>query len=272
MSTQLTLVGPAPRIAVEHAGAGPLVLFLHGVGGNRSNWRAQLQALAPEFHAAAWDARGYGDSDDYPGPMSFADCCDDAVRVLDQFGAATAHVVGLSMGGMIALELERRYPRRVASLVLCDTTHVPAEGLSAEQIEEFLRSRRAPLLAGKEPRDIAPAVAHSLVSPFATAEHVQQLVDSMAALHKESYVKALETVARWSGRPDLATVAAPTLVIVGSHDPLTPPAASLRIATGIPGARLCVIERAGHLSNIEQPAQFNTVLREFLLDLEGTPS
>ena len=114
---------------------------------------------------------------------------------------------------------------------------------------------------------MAPAVALSLMSPFATEAHLQRLIESMSALHKVSYLKALETVARWRGRHDLMSVAAPTLVMVGSHDPLTPPAISQRIAAGIPGARLAVIDRAGHLSNIEQPEIFNAVLREFLLSL-----
>src|SRR5580658_7217231 len=93
------LIGPAPRLAVDHQGQGELVLFMHGIGGNRTNWHDQLPACAARFHAVAWDARGYGLSDDYPGPLSYDDFCHDILRVLDHFGARKAHLVGLSMGG-----------------------------------------------------------------------------------------------------------------------------------------------------------------------------
>ena len=108
MKLQTTLIGPAPRIAVDHAGQGPLLVFLHGIGGQRTNWHAQLQALADRFHVVAWDARGYGASDDYDGPLAFGDFSADLVRVLDHFGAEAAHLVGLSMGGMIAQDFYRR--------------------------------------------------------------------------------------------------------------------------------------------------------------------
>jgi 3-oxoadipate enol-lactonase len=114
------IVPGTPQIAIEHVGAGPLAIFLHGIGGNRSNWRDQLGAFAREFHVAAWDARGYGDSDDYEGSLDFGDFADDLLRVLDHFGATRAHLVGLSMGGMIALDFVTRYGDRVATMTLCD--------------------------------------------------------------------------------------------------------------------------------------------------------
>ena len=85
------LVGPPPRIAIEHEGDGPLIILLHGIGGRRQNFTAQLPVFAKKFHVAAWDARGYGDSDDYDGPLDFADFAADLVRVIDYFGFETAH-------------------------------------------------------------------------------------------------------------------------------------------------------------------------------------
>src|SRR5438876_8255925 len=107
------VAGP-PRIAFDHAGVGPLVVLMHGIGGNRSNWHDQLPELARSFHAVAWDARGYGDSDDYDGDLDFGDFARDLARLLDHFGAARAHLVGLSMGGVIALDFVTRWPARVA--------------------------------------------------------------------------------------------------------------------------------------------------------------
>ena len=105
------LVLPSPRIAVDHIGSGPLVICLHGIGGNRTNWHDQLRAFSSHFHAAAWDARGYGESDDYEGPLDFADFSRDLLRVLDFFAAQRAHLVGLSMGGLIAMDFCLSYPR-----------------------------------------------------------------------------------------------------------------------------------------------------------------
>src|SRR5690606_35205534 len=111
----------SPRLAYDAAGRGECVVFLHGIGGNRSNWTGQLAALAPRYRAVAWDARGYGASDDYEGALDFADFSTDLGRLLDHLAAPAAHLVGLSMGGRIALDFYERAPARVKSLVLCDT-------------------------------------------------------------------------------------------------------------------------------------------------------
>ena len=270
-ASELRFVGRAPRIAVEHAGAGPLVLLMHGIGGNRNNWRDQVEALADRFHVAAWDARGYGDSDDYEGPLDFADFSADLARVLDEFGASAAHLVGLSMGGIIAQDFYRRHPRRVLSLVLADTRN----RIERHNSDEFLRQREAPLVAGLTPRDIAPKLARGLAGPNAGADVIERLQASIAALRKDSYLKVLRATTKILEHPDfrgrttfldLESVAVPTLVICGTEDAITPPELSRAIVEGVAGARIAWIEGAGHLSNIENPAQFNRALRDFLLE------
>jgi len=264
MEIQTAFIGGAPRIAVDHAGAGPLVVFLHGVGGNRSNWRDQIPVFAEHFHALAWDARGYGDSDDYDGSLDMADLSADLVQVIDHFRAPRAHVVGLSMGGMIAMDFYQRHPDKVASLVLCDTGPGLRRTMSEADVEEFLRLRKAPLLAGRQPAEFAPIVARSLVSPAGRAGALEQLIASLSRLHPQSYLKALECVTRYDGIGDLRTYRVPALVVVGADDTLTPPSVSERMAAEIPGAELCVIDDAGHLSNIEQPDAFNRRVLDFL--------
>src|SRR5262249_47836984 len=179
-----------PRLAVDVAGNGPLVVLMHGIGGNRSNWRGQLPVLAPHFTAVAWDARGYGESEDYAGPLDFGDFSADLLRLLDHFGARAAHLVGLSMGGRIALDFHDRHPERVRSLTLCDT-HLGFAHMPEEKRLEFVRLRQEPLLAGKQPRDIAESVARTLVSPRAGPGAYERLVQSMCALHKDSYLRAI---------------------------------------------------------------------------------
>ena len=152
------LVGPAPRLALSVPGHGPLVVFLHGIGGHRQHWDDQLHVFGAHFTAAAWDARGYGDSDDYDGPLAFADFSADLARVLDGFGAERAHLVGLSLGGRIARDFALRHPARVATLVLANTT-AGFDTLTPDQIEAFIRSRRVPLESGRTPRELAPKLA-----------------------------------------------------------------------------------------------------------------
>lgn len=263
IGTKVEKIGGPPRVAVEHAGSGELVVFLHGIGGNRTNWHDQLGAFAPHFHAAAWDARGYGDSDDYDGPLIFEWYADDLTHVLDHFKAARAHVIGLSMGGRIAMDFAARYPQRLLTLTLCDT-HKGFAGFSEEKKRAFIASRKEPLLAGKEPKDIAEPVARTLVGPNASEAAFRRLVDSMSRLHKESYIKSIEASVMMDLRSDLGAIAVPTHVVVGSEDRLTTVAMAREMAAEIPGAELTVIDDAGHLVNIEKPAEFNAAALAFL--------
>jgi 3-oxoadipate enol-lactonase len=189
------LVGPAPRLALSVAGHGPLVVLLHGIGGHRQHWDDQLPAFGEHFTAAAWDARGYGDSDDYDGPLAFADFSADLARVLDGFGAERAHLVGLSLGGRIARDFALRHPRRVATLVLANTT-AGFDTLTPEQVEAFIRSRRVPLESGRTLRELAPELAQNLMSPAAVPGAYPRLLASMAALRKDSYLKTIEASTR----------------------------------------------------------------------------
>ncbi len=264
MSEAPYLVPGAPRLACSLVGHGPLVLFMHGIGGNRTNWRSNLPAFAPHFACAAWDARGYGASDDYDGELAFDDFVDDVLRVLDHFGVERAHLVGLSMGGRIAMRAALLHPQRVATLTLLDT-HEGFEAFTPEQRRDFVESRRAPLLAGKEPIDIAEPVARSLVGPNAKPEHLQQLIDSIAALHKLSYVKSLQATVSQVNLGDIRAISAPAHLIVGGEDRLTPVAMHHEMAAKLGGAPVTVLSGAGHLSNIEDAPGFNAAALEWLL-------
>lgn len=259
-----SFVPGTPRLAYWEAGQGPLVVFMHGIGGNRRNWAEQVPFFGARYHAVAWDARGYGDSDDYADPLRFPDFATDLLRLLDHLGVAQAHLVGLSMGGRIALDFYERAPARVRSLALVDTFPGYDESFTPEEREKFIRLRKQPLVEGKEPRDIAPVVAKTLVSRCAEPAHVAALVDSMGRLHKESYIKAIEAMTRYEPVADLSRVKVPTLVVVGDQDRLTPPKIAREMATTIDGAELVILRNAGHLANIEQPVLFNQALGSFL--------
>ena len=261
-------VPPAPRIAVDHAGEGELVLFLHGIGGNRRNWHPQLPAVSAHYHAAAWDARGYGESDDVDGPRAFEDFAADLLRVVDHFGVAKAHLVGLSMGGRIAAAFHAAHPDRVASLALCDT-HMGFAHFSAEQRERFVALRRDPLLAGRTPAEIATTVANTLIGDPDNEVAFDALVDSLSRLRAESYIKTIEASVDLDQAANFDGISVPTVIIVGALDRLTPPKLARTIHARIPGSELHVIEGAGHLSNIEAPDEFNRILLAFLARAAG---
>ena len=239
------------------------MLFLHGIGGNRRNWDRQLEAFSGRFRAAAWDARGYGDSEDYDGPLDFADFWRDIERVLDHLAAQRAHLVGLSMGGRIARDFALQRPHRVASLTLANSS--PGfDALSPKAAKAYLAARREPLLAGKSPRDIAPDLARRLIGSQPGPGVFEELVGSISALRKDSYLKSLEASVTQDRAAPLERIGVATLVITGDEDRLYPPALAREMARRIRGAELVEIQGAGHLSNIEQPARFNEALFGFL--------
>lgn len=255
--------GGAVSLAYDIQGSGPLVVFLHGIGGNRTNWQEQLASFGTKFCAVAWDARGYGGSEDPPSPLQFGDYADDVVRLLDHLRAERAHLVGLSMGGMIIQDCFDRYPERVATLTLADTS-CGFGGLPPEVRRDFLARRLEPLERGLTPADIAPSLVTLLVAKQASSAVRERLRASLAALRPEPYKQALQAIVTTDFRSVLPRITVPTLVIVGEEDTVTPPSASEFLARNIAGAALVKIPAAGHLTNIEQPGAFNAALEAFL--------
>ena len=255
----------APRIAVEHIGAGPLVMFLHGIGGDRSTWAHQMTAFAANgYCAAAWDTRGYGDSDDYDGALSFTDIADDLARVLDAFAVNRAHIVGTSMGGRISLEFYANHPDRFATLTLAGV-HARFGAFSLEAQRQFVDARRKPLIEdGLDPVDIAPAVIGKLAGPNSPDDARTRAIAAMARLHKHSYIKTVEATTQFDREHVLGEIAVPTLVIGGEFDPLTPPDMTRKVAADITDAEYHLIYDVGHLGNLENPVEFNRLLDQFL--------
>lgn len=263
MTPRMVIVPGHPAIACTVAGDGPLVIFLHGIGGNRRNWDDQLAAVAAAgFRGVAMDARGYGDSEFVP-PGDFRAYADDVARVIGQLGGP-AHIVGLSMGGRVALDLFGRHRALVASLTLADTSAGSAEAKTPAAVAEAVALRAQPLLAGKTPADIAPAIVARLAGPGITADAHARLIASHAALNVEAYLAALAAVIGFDDFPAWTGIDVPVQVIVGEHDRIAPPAHAHAMAEQIPGARLAEIAGAGHVSNIESPREFNAILTGFL--------
>ena len=257
-------VAGKPRIAIDQQGSGEVLLFVHGIGGNRTNWSEQLEFFAPRFRAVAIDVRGWGLSEDYDGPLDFDDVTADIARVLAHLGAADCHIVGLSMGDLIAQHVLWRQPQIIRSAVFADTSAGPGEEHDALWIEEFLRLRKAPLLSGLTPADIAPTVARSLAAPNAPASSTKRLEESIAALHKESYLKALDYVSNYKRKLDHTAVTIPVHVMVGEFDQLTPLKQAQSLAARFGNCAVGLVPAGGHLSNMDNASAFNQQLDAFL--------
>ena len=250
---ETVFVEPAPRLAVSVAGEGELVLFLHGIRGNRRNWAGQVAFFSKRFKAAAWDARGYGDSDDYEGPLQFEYFTGDVLRLAEHFKAPKLHLVGLSMGGRIARNVALRAPERVRSLVLI-STNPGFDSMSPESVKRFVTERR----------NATPQSLRGLLGSKSNESAYRELLDSVARIHEASYQKTLEASVAQDRAAPIEQIRVPTLVVAGAEDTVYPPELAREMAQRIPGAELLMFERTGHLANLEQPERFNDVVFEFL--------
>ena len=252
----------AAPVAWREAGAGPLVLFLHGLGTTRTGFDPQLEGLSAHYRCVAWDMPGYGASPALPGGLSFALLADAVAGLIRTLGAQRAHLAGLSMGGQIALHTALRHPGCVQSLALLDSS--PAFGLDGTDPEAWKRLRLDALDAGETPAGMAEAVLRSIMAPGADAAALAQAVASMARISPGGLRAAVELLPSHDVAGRLAEITAPTLVLVGEYDEETPLAYAEALAAGISRARLQIIPGAGHLSNLEAPDAVTGALREHL--------
>jgi pimeloyl-ACP methyl ester carboxylesterase len=241
------------------------LLLLHGIGSNSRAFRHQLADLSDKWTVVAWDAPGYGRSDDPLVPFTLADLADRAVSLLDELAIERAHLLGVSMGGVIAQLVYHRHPRRVQSLILADTN--PGGGGLPEPERSARVQGRLEALERLGPRGMAQARAPVLLRPDAPAELLAEVTEIMAEVRPAGYRAAAIALGQTDLTPLLGEIAVPTLVIHGELDKVVPPETGRFLAENIPGAQFVLIPDAGHVANQEQPAAFNAEVREFLEDL-----
>ena len=240
---------------VVRRGAGEPVLLAQGLGGSVEHWgEAFLERLARRMEVIAFDHRGMGRSPGGPDPFSIADLADDAAGLLEHLGLASAHVLGLSMGGMVAQELALRHPARVRTLVLASTF---AGGESAlATYPPAVQAIARPLLRSGRP-------------PAMLAELVTQQARRLGVARDDAALRTILTQLAAVGGHDtlgrLGQIAAPTLVLHGERDPAVPVANARILADAIPGARLVVLPGAGHIPFWSQPEECARLIAEHAL-------
>ena len=250
----------AGRIGVIDNGteAGEPILFLHGVGSDKSVWRPQLNHYRGQRAAVAMDYPGYGDSALQPGATR-DDFARAALALLDTLGHDQAHICGLSLGGVVAIAMHALAPERCASLILADTFAVHHDGQGI-----YDRS----IAASRDLRALSEARVDALMAQPVDPALRTEVVETMAAIDPAAYRMGAEAVWLADQRERVAAIAVPTLVLCGALDVITPPTLSRRLADAIPGCDFVLIDGAGHLANIEKPLEFNAALDHFLSGIE----
>ncbi|MEP7047766.1 MAG: alpha/beta fold hydrolase [Ilumatobacteraceae bacterium] len=241
----------------------PAVLMIQGLGADKHGWDMQRFTLARHYRVIAFDNRGAGRSDKPFGPYSMEQMADDAVAVLDDAGAAGAHVVGASMGGAISQVMALRHPSRVLSLTLACTAcrNQPWRRALLERWMETALQRGMGAMTGEAARWVmAPRSFRRIMPAFGW---LGPLAMGRPAHSFAAQVRAI--LAADEGLVELLhTIDVPTLIIVGNQDILTPRGDSEEMADHIPGAELVVVSGAAHGFMVEHASTFNRILKDFL--------
>ena len=252
-----TRVRAADGISLTDEGEGPAALLLHGIGGSARSCQALGAALAGHGRRAlAWDAPGYGESADPTGPV---DLPARVLQVLDDLGLDRVDLFGTSWGGVIATLVAVRWPERVRTLTLADSTR----GSATSPDRAAAMRGRVGELAEVGAERFASSRAPRLVAPGCDAAVAEAVRREMAQVRVPGYRVAAEFMAATDTAGLLPTVSCPTLVVVGEHDRVTGVPESELLAAAIPGARLVVLPGAGHAAVTERPAEMAAAMLEF---------
>ena len=246
-------------------GTGPVLLFLHGIGGNHHSFDWQLPAFANHWKATAWDMPGYGESTPMDD-MTFENLAHAVAVLLDHLKAPTAAIIGHSMGGMVAQEFMVHYPERTSAVVLSGTS--PSFGSSNGEFQKwFLSQRLAPLDHGLSPSDLADELVPNMMSANPPRKAVEAAISSMSSLSAETYRTALHCLVKFNQREALGKITWPTLALAGEFDEAAPSSIMQKMASYIPDCRFQCLKGVGHLANLEDPDAFNSVIRDFLAEV-----
>jgi pimeloyl-ACP methyl ester carboxylesterase len=249
-------------IAFRRRGAGPPLVLVHGALCDSRDWRPQLEALCDEFTVVAWDAPGCGGSFDPPedyGLDGYADCL---AALIEALGLERPHVLGLSFGSGLVLELYRRHPELPRSLVLASAYAGWLGSLGREVAEE---RRQWGLHAAELPREeFVRDFGETLFVESVPDEIVNETLEICMDFHPAGVRAMTNAFADADLRDVLPAIDVPTLLLYGSADQRSPVSIGEELHAQIPGSRFVVIPGPGHMLNLEAPDRFNEEVRSFL--------
>ena len=253
------------QMGYADTGVGRPVVLIHGYPFNRTLWNEQVEALSKSYRVIAPDLRGLGETDASTGPATMNHMAQDVAQLMDHLQISQGVICGLSMGGYVALAFYKQFQSRVRALVLADT-RAQADTEEGKQT----RAQQAEKALSEGMAGIADAMLPKLLTPETVSkrpEIVKRVRDMMLKTKPEGAASALLGMAEREDQSELLSrVTAPTLILVGAEDAITPVGDSEKMHQAIAGSRLVVLENAGHVSNLERTEQFNDSLLKFLRD------
>ena len=244
----------------EISGEGETIVFIHGLGSSSQDWYLQRDFFSKDFQVLAYDVRGHGQSEKSAPPYRIEGFAEDLSALLDELNIKKAHLVGLSLGGLIAFQFAVDYPEMVNTLTIVNSWADMRPKNFQDRMRIFQRTVLFKLLSM---RKIGEVIGKKLFIKPEQSELLQSFIESWAKNHKPSYMASFKAGIEWSVADRLGEITAPVLVISADED-YTPVESKQAYVDKIADARLAVIKDSRHATPVEHPEEFNRVLAEFL--------
>lgn len=250
--------------------AGPAIIFIHGFPFNKSMWHFQVAALKDKYRLITYDVRGHGKTDIGTEDFTIDLFTKDLIALIDELELEKVALCGLSMGGYIALDAMEKHPERIEALILCDTQCSAETAEAAEKkmkAIEIIKVNRMGQFADESIKNLFAPESYNTKQ-----EEVAAVLEMIMDTNTEALCKALEALAtRRSTCEKLHEINVPVLVLVGTEDRVTPPAASRLMSAKIPTSKMITIIHAGHVANMENPQAFNEAFINFMQQFDEKP-
>lgn len=254
------------QLHYEDYGHGTPVLLIHGLGSSTLDWEFQIPVLSAHYRVLALDVRGHGRSDKPRERYRMVDFADDVAALIEHLQLPPVHLVGISMGGMIGFQLGVDQPNLLRSLTIVNS----APEVKAHNLRERLEIAKRWLLARLLPLETLAKALGKLLFPRPEQAELRRKVEQRWPRNdKRAYLASLDAIIGWGVRERLQRITCPTLVISADRD-YTPIEHKQAYVTELPDARLQVIDNSRHATPLDQPQRFNTVLLDFLGEVDGT--
>lgn len=254
------------QLHYEDYGHGTPVLLIHGLGSSTLDWEFQIPVLSARYRVLALDVRGHGRSDKPRERYRMIDFADDVAALIEHLQLPPVHLVGISMGGMIGFQLGVDQPHLLRSLTIVNS----APEVKAHNLRERLEIAKRWLLARLLPLETLAKALGKLLFPRPEQAELRRKVEQRWPRNdKRAYLASLDAIIGWGVRERLQRITCPTLVISADRD-YTPIEHKQAYVTELPDARLQVIDNSRHATPLDQPQRFNTVLLDFLGEVDGT--
>jgi pimeloyl-ACP methyl ester carboxylesterase len=248
------------NLSYELLGEGDPFVMIMGLGSSKSTWRFQIPAFKKHYSLVIFDNRGAGNSDKPKGPYSIRQMADDTVGLMEHLGIKKAHVLGVSLGGMIAQELAINYPESVSKLILGCTCACHDE--SNGRTPEYAKAMRILIESGKIPS--AGLIFNKWQYRILGSSLLRRQYGQIKDLEKGAFAAQFEAAGRHNAVERLSRIEAPTLVIVGTGDKAIRPGSSDTLARLIPNSRIVKLDNGSHTFPAEMRATFNREVLSFL--------